>query len=132
MNIARIHKGIAQLLGLLIFIQLFLAGLWHAGVTVGPEPHVFLGLGMLLLSLINLILAGVGRLPKRVLGITALFFVLMLLQPILIEFRRNGIPLLSAFHTMNAGILGMTISVLIKATSESVVEGSPAMAMAGD
>ncbi len=132
MTITRIHKGIAQLLGLLVFVQMFLAGIWHAGVVVGPEAHVFTGLAMLILSLVNLILAGVERLPKRVVGMTALFFVLMLLQPILMEFRRNGMPFLSAFHTLNAAILGVTSSIVIKVAGEPAVEEMPAMALAGD
>jgi hypothetical protein len=48
-----------------------------------------------------------GKLPKAVIAGTALLFFLILLQPILMEARRNGLPFISAFHALNAAIIGV-------------------------
>lgn len=109
---ARIHKVLAIVISLGVFAQMFLAGIWHAGVVSTPDAHVFFGLGLLLASLLALISAAIARLPRAVLLRTALLFGLILLQPILIEFRRSGLPLLSALHTLNAAFVGMTAGMV--------------------
>lgn len=106
------HKLLTGFISLGVFAQMFFAGLWHAEVTATPDLHVFFGLGMLLASLIALIAALAGRMGRSVVVPTLILFVLILLQPILIEQRRAGIPLLSAFHTLNAGIIGMTSGIV--------------------
>lgn len=102
-----IHKGLAVYISLGVFLQMFLAGVWHAGVVNTPDAHVFFGLSLLLAGLLALIAAAVAKLPKAVLGRTALLFFLILLQPILIEGRRNGLPFVSAFHALNAPFIGI-------------------------
>lgn len=109
---ARIHKGLALFIGLGAWVQMFLAGIWHARVVSTPDAHVFFGLGILLASLLALIAAAVARLPKATIVRTAVLFALILAQPFLIEARRNGLPLVSAFHTLNAAFIGMTAGVV--------------------
>lgn len=108
---ARIHKVLTTFIGLAVFVQFFLAGLWHAEVLNTPEAHIFFGLGLLLASLLALIAALAGRMGSQAIRTTAVLFVLILLQPILIEQRRAGIPLISAFHTVNAAFIGMVSGV---------------------
>jgi len=110
---ARVHKGLALFIGIGTWVQMFLAGIWHAEVVNTPEAHVFFGLTLLLASLLALIAAVVARLDRATIGRTAVLFVLILLQPILIEQRRAGIPLLSAFHTLNAAFIGMTAGAVV-------------------
>lgn len=110
--LARIHQGLVAFIALGVLVQMFLAGVWHAGVVSTPEAHVFFGLGLLLASLVALIVAAVARLPRRLVVLTGLLFVLILLQPILIETRRMGLPFVSAFHTLNASFVGMTASAV--------------------
>jgi hypothetical protein len=110
------HKLLTGFISLGVFAQMFLAGLWHAEVTATPELHVFFGLGMLLASLIALIAALAGRMGRGVVVPTLVLFVLILLQPILMEQRENGIAFLSAFHTVNAGFIGM-VSGMVAAHS---------------
>jgi hypothetical protein len=110
---AHIHKGLALFIGIGTWLQMFLAGIWHAEVVSTPEAHVFFGLTLLLTSLLALIAAAVARLPRATIGRTALLFLLILLQPILIEQRRAGVPILSAFHTLNAAFIGMTAGVVV-------------------
>jgi len=119
----RVHKGLALFVGIGTWVQMFLAGVWHAGVVATPEAHVFFGLSLLLASLLALIAAAAGRMDRAIIGRTALLFGLILLQPILIEQRRAGIPLLSAFHTLNAAFIGMTAGVVVAmARKTEVVE----------
>ncbi len=104
---ARIHKGLALYISIGTFLQMFLAGIWVAGVASTPDAHVFFGLSMLLAALLALIIAAVGKLPKKIIGSTALLFVLILLQPFLMLARENGLLFISAFHTLNAAFIGV-------------------------
>lgn len=131
-TMGRIHKGLTGFISLGVFVQMFLAGIWHAQVVSTPEAHVFFGLGLLLASLLALIAAVAGRMGKRVITITAVLFVLILLQPILIEQRRAGIPLLSAFHTLNAGFIGMVSGIVARMSGEPAAAPQIATAVAGD
>ena len=106
------HKWLVLFIGVGTWVQMFLAGIWHAEVVSTPEAHVFFGLGLLASSLLALIAAAVAGLPKKYIVQTAVLFVLILLQPILIEQRRMGLPILSAFHTLNAAFVGMTAGAL--------------------
>lgn len=121
-TVSKIHKWLTYLISLVIFVQMFLAGIWHAGVVAGPEAHVFLGLGILAASLLAFVSALVARLPKKVIQMTGLLFFLILLQPILIEQRRAGIPFLSAFHTLNAAVVGLMSGVVIRVRTQEVAE----------
>ena len=66
-NIFRLmHKGLALYISVGVFLQMFLAGVWHSGVVDTPDAHVFFGLSMLLAALLALIAAVVAKLPKAV------------------------------------------------------------------
>jgi len=101
---------------------MFLAGIWHAGVTASPEAHISMGLGLLLASLLALVAAIAAGMGWRVIGLTALLFVLILLQPILIEQRCAGLPILSAFHTLNAAFIGMLGGIVMRVSQVARVE----------
>lgn len=135
-----VHKWVTALISIGVFVQMFLAGVWHAGLVQTPEAHVFFGLGLLLMSLVALIASLAGRMPRAVVGRTALLFGLILLQPILIETRRNGLPFFSAFHTLNAAFIGMLSGIVAKTSSakaaaadaEMVAADSAVMASSAD
>lgn len=116
---SRMHTVLATVIAIGVWGQMSLAGVWHAGVVSTPELHVFFGLGLLAASLLALIAAVVGGMGRRVIGLTAVLFILILLQPILIEQRRAGIPVLSAFHTLNAAFIGMTAGLVIAASRQA-------------
>ncbi len=115
----RIHKGLAIYISLGTFLQMFLAGIWHAKAVSTPDAHVFFGLSMLLAGLLALIAAVAGKLPKAIIGRTALLFFLILLQPILMGARESGLPIISAFHTLNAAFIGM-VSGMVAAMDHQV------------
>ena len=129
---ALIHKGLAAYIALGVFVQMFLAGVWHSGVVNTPDAHIFFGLSLLLASLLALIAAAVAKLPKAIIGRTAFLFFLILLQPILIEGRRNGVPFISAFHALNApfiGIVSGTVFAMARGVQkEASGEGSVSVA----
>jgi hypothetical protein len=110
---AIIHKGLAAYIALGVFVQMFLAGVWHSGVVNTPDAHAIFGVSMLLASLLALLAAAVGKLPKAVIGRTGLLFFLILLQPILIETRHSGLTIVSAFHTLNAPFIGIVASTVV-------------------
>ncbi|WP_420628552.1 hypothetical protein [Candidatus Leptofilum sp.] len=109
---AIVHKGLTAFISLGVFAQMFFAGIWHAGVVSTPDAHVFFGLALLLASLLALIAAAVAKLPKAIIGRTALLFFLILLQPFLMEARRNGLPFVSAFHALNAPFIGIVAGMV--------------------
>ncbi|MCA9955879.1 MAG: hypothetical protein H6657_10280 [Ardenticatenaceae bacterium] len=132
---ATIHKVLAFYIGLGVFAQMFFAGIWHAGVVNTPDAHVFFGLSLLLAALLALIAAAVAKLPKAVIGRTALLFFLILLQPILIEGRRNGLPFISAFHALNApfiGIVSGTVLAMARNAQAGESRGSGVSVATGD
>ena len=120
---ATIHKALTAYISLGVFAQMFFAGIWHAGVVSTPDAHVFFGLSLLLASLLALIAAAVAKMPKAIIGRTALLFFLILLQPILMEGRRNGLPFISAFHALNApfiGIVGGMVAAMSREAGRNV------------
>lgn len=135
--LARIHKVLATGIGLATWGQMLLAGLWHAEVLSTPEAHVSLGLAILLASLLALICAAAARMEKRTIKLSAVLFILILLQPILIMQRHGGIVFLSAFHTLNAAFIGMTAGMTMAASrvpeaAERGQAGSSVSVVTGD
>ncbi|MCA9917594.1 MAG: hypothetical protein KC445_06545 [Anaerolineales bacterium] len=127
---ATIHKALTTFIGLGVFAQMFFAGIWHAGVVNTPDAHVFFGLSLLLAALLALIAAAVGKMPKAIIGRTALLFFLILLQPILIEGRRNGLPFISAFHALNAPFIGIVSGTVAAMSRGAAKEADTAVVMA--
>ncbi|MCZ7665975.1 MAG: hypothetical protein M5U34_01395 [Chloroflexi bacterium] len=117
-----IHKGLALFIAVGVFVQMFLAGVWHSGVVATPDAHVFFGIAMLLASLIALICAAAAGLPKAIIARTGLLFILMLIQPFLMEARRNGLPLLSALHALNAPFIGIVSSTVFAMSRHVAVD----------
>jgi hypothetical protein len=94
-----------------IVIQVFLAGL-----GVFDSPRMFLthrDFGYLFgwLSLVALLIAAIGRLPRRLIGIAGLALAQMALQSVLILFREDT-PALAALHPVNGVLLLVTTLVL--------------------
>lgn len=129
--LARVHKFLTLFISLGVLVQMLLAGIWHARVVSTPDAHVFFGLALLLASLLALLAALFGGMGKRAIMMTGLLFVLILLQPILIEQRRAGLPALSALHTLNAAFIGMLSGVVMEVGAKATVTQKEAAAMPG-
>jgi cytochrome b561 len=105
------YSLVAWLFAIASIVQIYLAG---QGVFVPPESfelHRNVGYGIGILGLILLVLAFAARMPFRVIGATALLFVLIILQSVLV-FMRNDQPNLAALHPVN-GFLIVLLAVWI-------------------
>ena len=103
--------GVAWLFAACIVVQVFLAGL---GVFDAPSAFItHRNFGYLFgwLALVVLIVAAVGRMPRRMIGLAALTIVQMALQSILILFRESN-PAIAALHPVNGVLLLVTTLVL--------------------
>jgi Family of unknown function (DUF6220) len=105
----RAHPLAAALFAVCAVIQVFLAGL---GVFDDPgafATHRDFGYLFGWLTLIVLVLALVGRLPRRITGMSALLLLLFALQSALVALR-PGLPAVAALHPLNGfAILGLAI-----------------------
>ena len=100
--------GIFALGGLL---QVFLAGL---GVFAGPTnfaTHRDVGYTLSLLPLVLLILALVGRMPRRYAGLALLLGIQMVLQSVFVALRAD-VPTIAALHPVN-GVLMIGIGSMV-------------------
>lgn len=101
----RTYIGLVWLFFAAVVVQFFLAGL---GVFVSPRDfryHAMFGGIILLIGLLGLIFSFAARLPWRTTGLTGLLPVLVLVQSTLVEFWRQGVLLVGAFHVINALIV---------------------------
>ncbi len=107
----------------LIAVQFFLAGIGVFGDEgkTGDDfdPHRALGNVLLLVSLIMLILAAVGRLGRPLLPMTGALFVLMFIQGILAGVGEDT-QVVGAFHVVNALVLFTLVYHLFQAVRDGV------------
>jgi len=94
---------VAWIFVLFVLIQVFLAGLSIFVSPAGWPRHVEFGHYLGPLSLALLVLALVGRLPRRTVLLTVLLMLLYSLQYVFVEVPPQlGLPELSALHPVNA------------------------------
>lgn len=105
----RAHPIVVAVFAACAVVQVFLAGL---GVFDDPRSfitHREFGYLFGWLTLVVLVLALVGRLPRRVTGMSAVLLVLFALQSILVALR-TGLPAVAALHPLNGfAILGLAV-----------------------
>lgn len=104
-----LYKGLAWVIFAVVVLQFFLAGL---GVFEVNEfgPHAITGVLVVLASLILLVVAIAAAATHSLtwgrVGLTALFFVLMILQALLVFVWREGGPgVIAALHPVNGLLL---------------------------
>ena len=94
-----------------IVIQVFLAGLGVFDSANAFITHRNFGYLFGWLSLVLLVVAAVGRMPRRLIGLAGLTLVQMALQSVLILFREDS-PAIAALHPVNGVLLLVTTLVL--------------------
>ncbi len=104
-RVARVHRYIARVLLGAIAVQFFLAGLGVFGIT-GFLPHVIFGTLLVVASFALPIMAWRGHLTTTTQRSSWLLAGLMILQGALIDAGRL-IPVISAFHPMNAMLIAL-------------------------
>jgi cytochrome b561 len=97
------YSLVAWLFAIAAVVQIYLAG-QAVFVTNSFELHRNVGFGIGLLALILLVLSFAARMPLRVIGATALLFVLMILQSVLVAMRTDQ-PNLAALHPLNGFLI---------------------------
>jgi hypothetical protein len=110
-RIVRTHRYIARALLGGIAVQYFFAGLGVFGIT-SFLPHVIFGTSLVIASIALPIVAWRGHLAQSVVRRSWLLAGLMILQGGLIDAGRV-IPLVSAFHPVNALLIALVTFTLI-------------------
>jgi hypothetical protein len=109
-----IHIGAAWLFAGGVLVQAYLAGqaLTQLGGGGDFEAHRALGYSVMgILALVVLVMALVGRLPRAQVGLSALLFVLYIVQTSLPTARTSS-PAIAALHPVNAMVLLVVAVVL--------------------
>jgi hypothetical protein len=105
----RAHPIVTTIFAACTAVQVFLAGL---GVFDDPQrfiTHREFGYVFGWLTLVVLVLALVGRMPRRITGGSALLLLLFALQSVLVALRVD-LPAIAALHPINGfAILGLAI-----------------------
>ena len=101
----------AWLFSACIVVQVFLAGLGVFDSASAFITHRNFGYLFGWLSLVVLIVAAVGRMPRRLIGLAGLTLVQMALQSVFILFREDN-PAIAALHPVNGVLLLVTTLVL--------------------
>jgi hypothetical protein len=108
-GVRRAHPIVTAVFAACAVIQVFLAGL---GVFDDPRAfvtHREFGYLFGWLTLVVLVLALVGRLPRRITGMSATLLVLFALQSVLVALRAE-LPAVAALHPLNGfAILGLAV-----------------------
>ena len=102
---------VAGLFAACTVVQVFLAGL---GVFEGPQnfiTHREFGYTFSWLILVLVVLAVVGRVPRRITGLALLLGLLFVLQSVFVAFRSN-MPQVAALHPVN-GFLIVLVALLV-------------------
>jgi hypothetical protein len=111
------HTYVAYLLGLLVVVQFFLAGLGIAELGhKGMDAHEGVGHLMEIVSLVLLILAVLARYRGPLLGMSIAVFVLIVLQSFWAEADAS---VLRALHVLGALAIAMTIREIVGRTRDT-------------
>ncbi len=113
---ARAHTVIARILLGGVTLQIFFAGLGVFGVS-SFLPHMILGTLVILGSLALPLVAWRGHLGATLRRRSWLVFGLMILQGLLIDAGRI-IPLVAAFHPVNAMLLVLLVASMARITRD--------------
>jgi heme A synthase len=102
---------VAGLLAVGAIVQVFLAGLGVFDDSSAFMTHRDVGYMLSLLPIVMAVLALVGGLPRRFAGLSALLFVLFILQSVFVA-ARESTPAIAALHPLN-GFLILGLAILL-------------------
>lgn len=116
-----------------IFLQGFLIGTsMFAGTRWGQEVHAFLGLLLLLLTLLLPLAALLARLPGKVTILSAVLFVLTLIQVTLASLSRSA-PFVAALHPANAMLMfGLDVFLILQCSPMVLKQSHTGSALPAD
>ena len=102
--------GLTILYLLAVVVQFFLAGLFVFGGS-SIDSHRVLGFILAVAALVHIVLALVGRLPRRILLLTILLLGLSILQSVLANLDIDEV---AALHTVNALLIAFVAYALMQ------------------
>lgn len=120
----RVQPIVAWLFVACSIIQVFLAGL---GVFENPArfaTHRDFGYTFSALVLVLIILAIVGRMGRRILGLSVLLVIMFLFQSVFVAFR-TSLPMIAALHPVN-GFLIILVGIVLAQEGRRVGWPTPA------
>ena len=117
--ISQIHQWSVRIFMVGILLQFYLAGAALFGVGLSFQPHRMLGDAITILSIFFPVLALVGRMGRKLVGLSALLTVLTIVQVALPSLREN-VPWIAALHPINAlALMGVGIRILRTSRAEA-------------
>ncbi len=110
-----LYLVLASLMALGIFLQgFFIGALLFSGATWGQNVHAFMGLVLLVVSLLLALVGLLAHIPGSLKIAGFVLFGLVLLQLILASLSES-VPLLAALHPANAMILfGLSLFLIVR------------------
>jgi uncharacterized protein DUF6220 len=119
---------VGGLFTLCVIVQVFLAGLGVFSDGAAFETHRGFGYLIGMLTLVMLILALVGREPRRVIGLSALLLALFALQSVFVALRPTA-PTVASLHPLN-GFLILFVAITLSRAAWAVRRDAPVAAIA--
>ncbi len=117
--IAQIHHGLAAIFLAGLLLQFYLAGIALFGVG-SFEPHQTLGDALAILAILFPVLALVGRLGRKLIGLSLLLLLLTIVQIILPSLRGSA-ALIAALHPVNAlALIGVSAAIRRSGRAEAL------------
>ncbi len=108
--ISQIHQGLARIFLAGLLLQFYLAGTALFGVG-SFEPHRMLGSALTMLAILFPVLALVGRLGWKLIGLSMLLVFLTIVQVMLPSLRVNA-SWIAALHPVNAlALMGISATI---------------------
>jgi hypothetical protein len=116
-----LHGGLAHLFAGLVVVQFFLAGL-GAFTTIHNKkfndnnfgPHAILGTLMVVIALVIVVVALVGRWSPRATRLSGGLFGLMVLQLVLAGIGSGSAPVVGGLHAANALFITVVAYLLVR------------------
>ncbi len=110
-NILQIHQWLVRIFMAGLVLQFYLAGAPIFGVRLSFEPHRILGFALIIVAILFLVLALVGRLGRKLIGFSTLLVFLTIVQAILPSLRGIS-PWIAALHPVNAlALMGISATI---------------------
>ncbi len=108
--ISQIHQGLARIFLAGLLLQFYLAGTALFGVG-SFEPHRMLGSALTMLAILFPVLALVGRLGWKLIGLSMLLVFLTIVQVMLPSLRASA-SWIAALHPVNAlALMGISATI---------------------
>jgi Family of unknown function (DUF6220) len=120
-TLRKVHGGLAHLFAGLIVVQFFLAGLGAFDAVHNKKfsdnnfgPHGLLGTLLVLVALVIMVIALIGRWSPATTKLSAALFGLMVIQFILGVSGAGTAPILGGLHAVNALLIVAVTYLLVK------------------